>query len=145
MAFWRFDEKGAVLYYDAWLPNLAPYTSRLYGRMQNASTDAAVIQQLCSSTKPLCQGPNQQYPSQPACQAQLGARPFGSWDEVWGDNVICRTLHVMLARFRPEVGVPDGLSVAWSNRLTLRAGPLPSCRTDRRREVRGRGLQLRLL
>lgn len=36
------------------------------------------------------------------CIDTLSNKPFGTYDEVWGDNVVCRTIHVLLAAIRPE-------------------------------------------
>ena len=46
-----------------------------------------------------------QYESVATCVVILGMRDFGSWDEVWGDNVVCRFLHVGLTLMRPEVSL----------------------------------------
>lgn len=103
MAFWRFDDEGAVLHYDAWLPDLALYTDKLYGVDPNPSSKALVIDGLCTQAQSVCTGANQQYNSTAGCVASMTAKPYGSWDEVWGDNVVCRTLHLLLAKIRPEV------------------------------------------
>ena len=44
-----------------------------------------------------------QYESVASCAFILGRKEFGSWDEVWGDNVVCRFVHVGLTPMRPEV------------------------------------------
>ena len=108
VAFWRFDDKGAVIAYDAWLPSLQQYTDLLYGFSNgvNAQIEQTVIGQLCTSTQSLCQGPNQQYASVEDCQKQLSEKPFGNWDQAWSDTAICRMLHVLLARIRPDVSRP---------------------------------------
>ena len=33
----------------------------------------------------------------------MSSKLFGNWDQIWSDNVICRTLHVRLAKLRPDV------------------------------------------
>ena len=141
VAFWRFDETGAVQYYDAWLPSLQSYTNLLYGRTTvNETVDAQVIKQLCSNTQAICKGPNQQYSSLDDCQTQLKSKPYGDWDASWGDNVICRTLHIILAKTRPDVRLikPNLPMDRW---LIKDTGTLPSCWSHRRREVCGCRLQ----
>ena len=103
IAFWRFDDTGAVLYYDATLPNLNEYYNLASGVAPSAQFNAARIEQLCDSAQQLCTRSNIQYNSTQACIDTLSQRPFGEWDEIWGDNVVCRTLHVQLARLRPDV------------------------------------------
>ena len=105
VAFWRFDTDGSVLYYDAWLPNLRLYTTRLYGTAPNPQVNAAVIDQICGQATKLCTGANTQYSDKDDCVKQLSAKDFGDWDEVWGDNVVCRSLHVLLAGLRPDVSI----------------------------------------
>jgi hypothetical protein len=36
----------------------------------------------------------------------MATKPFGSYDEVWGDNVVCRNIHVLLTHVRPAVHCP---------------------------------------
>jgi hypothetical protein len=61
---------------------------------------------LCPEIQKACTGANQQYDSEADCTAKLGEKPFGSFDEAWGDNVVCRTIHLVLTRVRPEVHCP---------------------------------------
>jgi hypothetical protein len=37
---------------------------------------------------------------------QLGMKPFGSFSDIWGDNVVCRTIHVILTGLRPDLHCP---------------------------------------
>ena len=37
------------------------------------------------------------------CTEVLSTKPFGTYDEVWMDNVVCRTVHIILALVRPDV------------------------------------------
>ena len=37
------------------------------------------------------------------CEAQLTLKPFGTFDEIWGDNIVCRLVHIILAQVRPDV------------------------------------------
>ncbi|KAF7926292.1 uncharacterized protein EAE98_006587 [Botrytis deweyae] len=34
------------------------------------------------------------------------AKPFGTFDETWGDNIVFRLVHVVLTQVRPEVHRP---------------------------------------
>lgn len=36
----------------------------------------------------------------------MTSKPFGNYDEVWGDNVACRTIHLILAGVRPDAHCP---------------------------------------
>lgn len=110
VAFWRFDEKGAVLKYDAWIPSLRLYTSIRTpdggpGSVAPASPEAqaSVIQTLCGTTQQLCKGTNTQYNSTEDCVRTLSQRRFGDADNIWDDSVTCRQVHLLLARIRPEV------------------------------------------
>jgi len=38
------------------------------------------------------------------CVSTLAGKPFGEYDEVWADNIVCRTVHIILALVRPDVG-----------------------------------------
>ncbi|KAJ7692217.1 hypothetical protein B0H17DRAFT_934227 [Mycena rosella] len=104
VAFWHFDEEGAVLQYDAWIPSIA-----LFGNLPHDSDPAGqrgTIQGVCDLQAQTCVGNNTVYDSAAACNQTLSAKPFGSFDEAWGDNVVCRTSHVLLTKFRPEVHCP---------------------------------------
>ncbi|KAL1627483.1 hypothetical protein SLS54_002408 [Diplodia seriata] len=104
VAFWNFDDDGQVLRYDAWLPNLQRWNSILLGAdFDDPPTQDAFRQTLCPAVQQRCSGPNRQYDSEEDCVADLAAKPFGNYDEAWGDNIACRTIHVILAQVRPEV------------------------------------------
>ena len=91
------------MHYDAYLPSLGAYTALLYGTPATPLFQAATIEQICSSTQQLCTGKNQQFPTKEACVKTLSAKTFGTFDAAWGDNVVCRSLHVILAKLRPDV------------------------------------------
>ncbi|KAJ7061662.1 hypothetical protein C8F01DRAFT_1210252 [Mycena amicta] len=112
VAFWRFDNHGAVLKYDAWIPNLDPVVSLMHGSgdvvdpgtgMFTPPGEAATIASICGLQTQTCVGTNQVYNGMQDCVEQLGKKPFGRYDEAWGDNVVCRSVHVLLTRIRPEV------------------------------------------
>lgn len=104
VAFWKFDHAGAVLEYEAWIPSLRQYVA---ASSMVPTTNAQVIQQLCGATQQLCTGPNKQYTSVQDCITVLSRKPFGDTDNLWNDNVSCRTVHIQLARIRPSVGVQN--------------------------------------
>ena len=104
---------GAVLHYDAWIPNLAlyaqtssPSTSSPAPNTTSAQVQAGTIQYLCGTVQSLCTGSNTQYNSTQSCINILTTKEYGNWDEVWMDSVICRTLHILLARADPKVRLP---------------------------------------
>ena len=103
IAFWRFDDTGAVVAYDAWLPNLQRYSQLQFGTPPTSQFQDAEIEQICVSQNSLCTGSNTQYNSTADCIKHLKAKKFGNFDELWGDNVVCRSLHVLLAKLRPDV------------------------------------------
>jgi len=61
---------------------------------------------LCGSIQQLCTGSNLQYKDVAECVNVLHTKRFGIADELWGDDVVCRFVHVLLARIRPEVHCP---------------------------------------
>ncbi|KAK4124424.1 hypothetical protein N657DRAFT_655665 [Parathielavia appendiculata] len=107
VAFWRFNKCGAVKKYDAWIPNLNSWfeaTTASYVTdpvFRNAS-----IEQICGATQMRCQGPNAQWSSVGECVAALSQKTYGSYDEVWGDNIVCRSIHLVLTQVRPDVHCP---------------------------------------
>ncbi|KAE9381218.1 hypothetical protein N431DRAFT_424811 [Stipitochalara longipes BDJ] len=106
VAFWRFDPSGAVINYDAWIPNLSLWVNIMGADFTSPPARAATIGALCATIQQRCAGDNLQYESVASCVDILGKRNFGSWDEVWGDNVVCRSVHVGLTKMRPEVHCP---------------------------------------
>ncbi|KAJ6553032.1 hypothetical protein B0H19DRAFT_1263453 [Mycena capillaripes] len=61
------------------------------------------IQAVCGQQAQTCVGNNTVYSSVGDYMQTPTAKPFGRLDEAWGDNVVCRTIHVLLTKFRPEV------------------------------------------
>ncbi|KAF4636875.1 hypothetical protein G7Y89_g1198 [Cudoniella acicularis] len=105
--FWRFDDTGAVIAYDATLPNLGDWFGKAY---QNDFSDRKVqmgeIELVCGQVQQRCTGANQQYNSTADCIVALGQKNFGVYDEVWGDNVVCRSIHSILAGQDPTLHCP---------------------------------------
>lgn len=105
-----------MLKYDAWIPNLRPFND--LGQQANsanvsaAQTQAATIEFLCTEIQAECTGSNTQYTSNQNCIDVLSAKPFGDWDEVWQDSVVCRELHILLARVDPLVSLSLALSLS---------------------------------
>ncbi|KAG4439119.1 hypothetical protein IFR05_005406 [Cadophora sp. M221] len=108
VAFWRFDKDGAVIAYDAWIPNLNIWNFLARGEadITNPFVQQAFIQRICPTIQGLCTGANQQYTDVPTCISSMTSKPFGNYDEVWGDNVACRTIHLILAGVRPDAHCP---------------------------------------
>ncbi|KAK4152410.1 hypothetical protein C8A00DRAFT_16286 [Chaetomidium leptoderma] len=107
VAFWRFDKQGAVLKYDAWIPNLNSWVETTTGAyVADPHFRAGSIQQICAATQMRCNGANTQWDSVEECVATLSKKTYGSYDEAWGDNVVCRTIHLVLTQVRPDVHCP---------------------------------------
>ncbi|KAK3900428.1 hypothetical protein C8A05DRAFT_17269 [Staphylotrichum tortipilum] len=107
VAFWRFDDHGAVLKYDAWIPNLHSWVeSTTAAYVADPAFRAASIQQICAGTQARCTGANTQWASVDECVAALSQKTYGSYDEAWGDNVVCRSIHLVLTQVRPDTHCP---------------------------------------
>ncbi|KAJ7476686.1 hypothetical protein FB451DRAFT_1087339 [Mycena latifolia] len=107
IAFWHFDATGAVLQYDAWIPSLDLFSVLAHGF--DTSSPAGMnttIQAVCGQQAQTCIGDNMVYSSADDCFQTLASKPFGRLDEAWGDNVVCRSIHVLLTKIRPEVHCP---------------------------------------
>ena len=94
-----------MLFYDAIIPNLELALS-LVNSVPNFSVpviQAAVIDNVCQAAQELCVGNNTQYSSFSECNSTLTSRTFGTFDEVWGDNVVCRQIYAVLAVANPVV------------------------------------------
>ncbi|KAF4301440.1 hypothetical protein GTA08_BOTSDO10783 [Botryosphaeria dothidea] len=105
VAFWRFDSEGFVQQYDAWIPTLQLWTATANGIDYENRTiqQGAIAQVLCPTIQQRCVGQDQQYQSVEDCTAQLLTKEFGTFDEVWGDNIVCRMIHLILTVIRPDV------------------------------------------
>jgi hypothetical protein len=107
VAFWKFDECGAVLKYDAWIPNLNDWIVASLGiPISNPQVGLQPIQQLCAGTQQRCTGSNTQWSSIDECISTLSQKPYGNYDEAWGDNIVCRTIHLILTQVRPQIHCP---------------------------------------
>lgn len=107
VAFWQFDEEGRVERYHAWIPNLEAWIQAGTG----FDFGALLIQKfvaggLCPMIQQRCTGANQVYSSVLDCALELELKPFGSFDEAWGDTVVCRVIHLILTQVRPDVHCP---------------------------------------
>lgn len=105
IAFWRFDDQGQVLKYHAWIPNLQAWVQAVMGIDPRIFSIPAVAT-ICPQIRKQCKGPNRQYPNDITCNLDLQLKPFGSFDEAWGDNIACRTIHLILTRIRPDIHCP---------------------------------------
>ncbi|KAK3991122.1 hypothetical protein QBC44DRAFT_58019 [Cladorrhinum sp. PSN332] len=107
VAFWKFDEEGAVLKYDAWIPNLNSWVeTTTAAQISDATFQLYSIQQICAVTQMRCTGHNTQWSSIGECVTVLSRKRYGSYDEAWGDHVVCRTIHLVLTQVRPDVHCP---------------------------------------
>jgi len=107
VAFWKFDHRGAVLKYDAWIPNLNAWVEASMGiDISNPEVQAGSIEGLCALTQLRCTGTNTQWSSINQCVSTLSQKPYGNYDEAWGDNIVCRSIHLVLTQLRPEVHCP---------------------------------------
>jgi hypothetical protein len=96
-----------VLKYDAWIPNLNDWvTLATNSNLTDPTFQANSILGLCALTQLRCTGPNQQWPDLGACIDGLSALPYGDYDEAWGDNIVCRSIHIVLTQIRPDVSLP---------------------------------------
>ncbi|CAN8097467.1 unnamed protein product [Discula destructiva] len=108
MAFWRFNATGAVQLYEAFIPTLQLWTTVSTGVDLSVGIYQAglIAVQLCPAIQQGCTGVDQVYSGITDCSAQLLAKTFGTFDEVWGDNVVCRQIHVLLTASRPDIHCP---------------------------------------
>lgn len=82
VAFWRFDDKGLVSKYHAWIPNLEAWTMAATGiDYSNLVIQKAAPLALCPVIQDRCKGENEQYSDTAACVAELDLKPFGTFDE----------------------------------------------------------------
>ncbi len=95
------------------------WTELALGFPQTPQEMAGSIQGLCQGIQSLCTGPNQQYGNVESCVNILTGKDYGSYDETWGDNVVCRTVHIILAALRPEVTKHPGVSPSMLDRPEL--------------------------
>ncbi|KAH0552933.1 hypothetical protein GP486_006869 [Trichoglossum hirsutum] len=104
VAFWRFDECGAVLKYDAWIPNLNTWleVNDVFS-ITDPQFQAGSIQSICAVSQQRCVGKNTQWTSMDDCVSTLSSKPYGNYDEAWGDNIACRSIHLVLTGIRPDV------------------------------------------
>nr|AQA29300.1 hypothetical protein 7 [Fulvia fulva] len=104
VSFWHFNDKGEVDKYQSWIPNLQAWTKASSGiDYTNKQVQDAVAGGLCPVIQQRCQGKDLQFKDEQDCTKQLGAKPFGNFDEAWGDNLACRTIHVILTMVRPDI------------------------------------------
>ncbi|KAK3316867.1 hypothetical protein B0H66DRAFT_306852 [Apodospora peruviana] len=107
VAFWKFDAKGDVLKYDAWIPNLNDWVVKTTGApVFIPEGQLQSIQQICAVTQMRCHGPNQQWDSIDQCVETLAKKSYGNYDSAWGDNVVCRSIHLVLTQVRPDHHCP---------------------------------------
>ncbi|KAI5357278.1 hypothetical protein Slin14017_G122870 [Septoria linicola] len=107
VAFWQFDAYGQVERYHAWIPNLEAWVEAGTGFDFGAYVYQKFVPLfLCPLIVQRCTGANQQYSDILSCTLALDTKPFGSFDEAWGDTVACRIIHLILTQVRPEIHCP---------------------------------------
>ncbi|MCJ1403608.1 hypothetical protein MMC11_006831 [Xylographa trunciseda] len=107
VANWHFDDDGLVLKYDAWIPNLSNWTViGLAADLSILAVQDVYINTICNEAQLRCVGANTQYSSVAQCISVLSAKPFGTFDEAWGDDVVCRSIHLILTLIDPDVHCP---------------------------------------
>lgn len=104
-----------MLKYQAFIPTLQAWSKAALGiDFDDFFTAKSTALRICPVIQQRCQGANQQYANVVDRVAELEGKPFGSFDEAWGDNVAGRTIHLVLTQIRPEAHcahvVPDGVS-----------------------------------
>jgi hypothetical protein len=129
------------LKYDAWITNLNAWIEASTGiPISNSQLEGGTIQQVCAVTQQRCTGSNTQWSSVNQCVSVLSQKPYGNYDETWGDNIVCRTIHLVLTQVRPDVSsLASSAFFAPQHRhwIVLNTGPLPPRGTYRRRQVCG--------
>ncbi|KAF7198261.1 Bifonsecin B biosynthesis cluster protein A [Pseudocercospora fuligena] len=107
VAFWQFDPYGQVERYHAWIPNLEAWVYAQTGfDFSSYLLEKAVPLFLCPQIQERCTGSNQQYLDVLTCTLELDLKPFGSFDEAYGDTVACRIIHLLLTKVHPDVHCP---------------------------------------
>ncbi|QDS68577.1 hypothetical protein FKW77_000561 [Venturia effusa] len=103
----QFNDKGEVVAYDAWIPNLQRWTTIANGIDFNSKLVGMGIPiGICPEIQKRCKDGNQQFTSSPDCIMKLQAKPTGDFNEAWGDNLVCRLIHLQLTLVRPEIHCP---------------------------------------
>jgi hypothetical protein len=122
VAFWRFDKQGAVLKYDAWIPNLNAWLeATTAASVSDPEYRAQSIMEICGATQQRCRGPNAQWKDINECVHELSKKRYGTYDEAWSDTIVCRTIHVVLTQVRPDVSQLFSImyhGILTSNRFT---------------------------
>ncbi|ORX85569.1 hypothetical protein K493DRAFT_326727 [Basidiobolus meristosporus CBS 931.73] len=122
----RFNQKGEVEQYDAvfrrwslafrtFVPKLAPLIAKFLKVPLSEVTPATLpsliqkflAQGICESHGKYCLNADQQYSTTQACLDFLLQKvPLGSPDEMGGNNVLCRVIHVNMIPYRPGFHCP---------------------------------------
>ncbi|KAJ3331383.1 hypothetical protein HDU93_009778, partial [Gonapodya sp. JEL0774] len=105
--FWRVDPATwAVSAYDVHVQNTVPFFNIVGLGLPTWIDQPALAALICISQDTACKGANQVYggAGQPQCFIELtSGKPFGDHDQIEADSIQCRSIHVNLAFFRPEV------------------------------------------
>ncbi|KAH6972594.1 hypothetical protein EDB80DRAFT_596284 [Ilyonectria destructans] len=107
VAFWRFNDKGEIAHYDAWIPNLQAFVEMNFGGpLSNPAAQAGFKQTICGLAMQRCVGPNVQWNSLEECLGFLETIPFGTFDYATSNTVACRQIHVIMTLSRPDIHCP---------------------------------------
>jgi hypothetical protein len=83
VAFWQFDDSGAVERYHAWIPNVQGWIQAATGiDFSGFLLQKGLPALLCPGIQDRCKGPNQVYADTLTCILDLELKRFGSFDEV---------------------------------------------------------------
>jgi hypothetical protein len=104
--FWRFNSVGQIEQYDLALLNLYEWLASQGADYRQFAFQVQTILGVCTVHSQFCLGANKQYNSTLQCIAFLWSIPFGTPDNYYTNTVACRTIHVLLIPFRPEVHCP---------------------------------------
>lgn len=67
---------------------------------------APFIEDLCGGITNICTGPNAVYSDFNDCRNFMNSIDFGTYDRAASNSVICRSVHLSLAGFRPDIHCP---------------------------------------
>lgn len=100
LGFFRFNDEGTVQSYDISALNLGRTLDHPEPLREQ------FIQTQCGAIQIFCTGSNQVYNSTEECIGFMSSIPFGTYDQARSNSVVCRSIHLGLAYFRPDVHCP---------------------------------------
>ena len=95
--FYRFNDEGTISSFDISAVNLGKTLDPpVVGRDQ-------FINELCGGAMQACQGVLGVYDSFEECVGFMKTLPFGTYDQAHSNTPVCRSIHLGLAFFRPDI------------------------------------------